>query len=271
MILMLIDYFLLIKLSLSIFFELGGNSATTPEREFADREVSYDEVAAVTAHVRIHSNHLSPVSPTKKSEDVTDSVFSMDELNNSGLLTGECTGNGIVSIKGTKGERPLSSSFPLHMPEINKPFKIPNLEENQDSISNEISIIRTLVLKRISKTDQNIEKSNIKCEDYGFQITNVGSTKAIKLQIEPTEEYFKSLGDLQNIDQNTLLLPGDQLLSMNGIEIKSDPAEGNKRKRDRHARPDPKDQVINIIRGSENKDSFSVEVCNFTTEFHCLK
>ena len=58
---------------------------------------------------------------------------------------------------------------------------------------------------------------------------------------------------------------------MNGIEIKSDPAEGNKRKRDRHARPDPKDQVINIIRGSENKDSFSVEVCNFTTEFHYLK
>ena len=233
--------------------------------------MSYDEVAAVTAHVRIHSNHLSPVSPTKKSEDVTDSVFSMDELNNSGLLTGECTGNGIVSIKGTKGERPLSSSFPLHMPEINKPFKNPNLEENQDSISNEISIIRTLVLKRISKTDQNIEKSNIRCEDYGFQITNVGSTKAIKLHIEPTEEYFKSLVDLQNIDQNILLLPGDQLLSMNGIEIKSDPAEANKRKRDRHARPDPKDQVINIIRGSENKDSFSVEVCNFTIEFKYLK
>ena len=77
--------------------------------------------------------------------------------------------------------------------------------------------------------------------------------------------------DLKNIDQNTLLLPGDQLLSMNGIEIKSDPAEANKRKRDRHARPDAKDQVINIIRGSENKDSFSVEVYNFTIGFERLK
>ena len=82
----------------------GGSSAVTPESEFADREVSYDEVAAVTAQVRIHSNHLSPVSPIgllTKSEDVTDSVFSMDELTKSGLLTGECTGTGIVSVSGT--------------------------------------------------------------------------------------------------------------------------------------------------------------------------
>ena len=189
----------------------------------------------------------------------------MDELNNSGLLTGECTGNGIVSIKGTKAERPLSSSFPLHMPEINKPFQIPNLLENQDSSSKDVSVIRKLILNRISKTDQNIEKMNIKCEDYGFQITNVGSNKEIKLQIEPTEAYFKSQGDLQKVDPDTLLLPGDQLLSMNGTEIKSDVSEINKRKRDRHARADPKDQVINIIRGSENKENFSVEVRKLIT------
>ena len=240
----------------------GGNSAGTPEREFADREVDYDEVAAVTAQVRIHSNHLSPVSPSKKSEDVTDSVFSMDELNNSGLLTGECTGSGIVSIKGTKGERPLSSSFPLHMPEINKPFKTVTFSENQDTSSKEISSVRKLNLHLISKTEQNPEQSNIKSEDYGFQVINVGSAKEIKLQIEPTEHYFKSLGDLQNLDKNTLLLPGDHLLSVNGTEIKTEPADANKRKRDRFRenRPDPTDLVINIIRSSETKESCCVEV-----------
>ena len=100
----------------------------------------------------------------------------------------------------------------------------------------------------------------MKCEDYGFQIIDVGNAKEIRLQIDPTEHYFKSLGELHNLDKNKLLLPGDQLLSMNGIEIKSDPTEAKQRKRERHARPDPKDQALNIIRGSEIKDSCSVEV-----------
>ena len=97
--------------------------------------MSYDEVAAVTAQVRIHCNHLSPVSPIgllTKSEDVTDSVFSMDELTKSGLLTGECTGTGIVSVKGTKRERPLSSNFPLDMPGLNKKFQ----DANRTNIAN---------------------------------------------------------------------------------------------------------------------------------------
>ena len=146
------------------------------------------------------------------------------------------------------------------MPEINKPFQIPNVNDNSSSNSNEFSIKRKLILNRISNADQNSEKSNVKCEDYGFQILSVGSTKEIRLQIDPTEQYFKTLGDLQNLDKNTLLLPGDQLLSMNGIEIKSDPAEIKQRKRERHARPDPKDQALNIIRSSEIKDSCSVDV-----------
>ena len=62
------------------------------------------------------------------------------------------------------------------------------------------------------------------------------------------------------INENILLLPGDQLVSVNGTEIKSEQSETKHRKRERHPRADPKDQVLNIIRASEEKNTCNVKV-----------
>lgn len=241
--------------------------------------MSYDEVAPVTTQVRIHSNHMSPVSPPgviiTNSEDVADSVFSMDELTESGLLTGECTGTGIVSIRGTKGERPLSSHFPLDMPGLNKQFHIPNSTPTSNITEiplNNTLENRQLILKRIKHANEgeNVEKCSIKCEDYGFQMFNTGSGNRFKLQIEPTKEYCTRIGDYHNFENNDLLLPGDQLVSINGIQIKTDQTE--KRKRERHgARVDFRDQVTHIIRGSEAKDTCKIQVQSLSELVYSLQ
>ena len=252
-----------------MFVFLGGSPGGTPEREFADREVSYDEVAAVTTHVRKHSNHLSPVSPPgvliTRTEDVADSVFSMDELTKSGLLTGECIGTGIVSIRGSKGERPLSSHFPLSMPGLNKQSNVSKKSvtfEKIDNLSSEIVCEnREIVLERIFGVSKDAN-TNTKCEDYGFQVINIGHGKETKLQVEPTEEYLVRMCASKDCKKNSVLLPGDQLISINGIEIKSETTDAKQRKRERtgHSRSGPKDQVLNIIRGSEVKETCNLKV-----------
>ena len=90
----------------------------------------------------------------------------MDELTNSGLLTGECTGTGIVSVRGTKRERPLSTNFPLDMPGLNKKFQVPNTTPN--SASNDASENRQITLERFINNNgkENNDKPTIKCEDY---------------------------------------------------------------------------------------------------------
>ena len=251
------------------FCTLGGSSAVTPESEFADREVSYDEVAAVTAHVRIQSNHLSPMNNPgvfiPKSEDVADSVFSMEELTSSGLLAGECTGTGIVSIRGTKGERPLSSHFPLNMPGLNTQNNISDSSDTcnmKQTTSKESEDVRKISLPRINNIslDSAAEKATIKSEDYGFQVLNIGSGKEIKIQIDPTKQYFKYASNSKDMEISNLLLPGDQLLSINGTDIKSDQLETKQRKRERHPRPDARDRVLNVLKASENKDVCHLQV-----------
>ena len=156
-------------------------AGTTPESEFADRDVSY-EVANVTTQVRINSSHIIPIGPSgdgiSSSEDVVDSVFSTDELTKSGLLAGECTGTGIVSMRGVKSERPLSSHFPLDMPGLNKQFIIPSFATDAKETSSQNTLEnRHLILDRINIPVEgtNNEKVNIKCEDYGFKIFSIGS------------------------------------------------------------------------------------------------
>ena len=193
----------------------------------------------------------------------------MDELTNSGLLTGECTGTGIVSVRGTKRERPLSTNFPVDMPGLNKKFQLPNSTDifiNPNSSSNYAPESRQIILERVINTNENvnIEKPNIRCEDYGFQVFNVGFGKEIKLQIEPTKQYFDHIDNTQSFEENNILLPGDQLLSINGTDIKSEQSETKHRKRERHPRADPKDQVLNIIRASEVRDTCNVQVTKFT-------
>lgn len=201
----------------------------------------------------------------------------MDELTNSGLLTGECTGTGIVSVRGTKRERPLSTSFPLDMPGLNKKFQAQNstdISNTPNSSSNDASDSRQIILERFQNITEkeNNEKPSIKCEDYGFQVFNVGIGKEIKLQIEPTKQYFDHIDDTQSFENNNLLLPGDQLICINGTEIKSEQSETKHRKRERSGNPraDPKDQVLNIIRASEVKETCNVQVSKFKITFGIL-
>ena len=194
----------------------------------------------------------------------------MDELTNSGLLAGECTGTGIVSVRGTKRERPLSNNFPLDMPGLNKKFQVKNSTDIPNSSSNDGSENRQITLERFLNNNEkeNIDKPSIKCEDYGFQVFNVGFGKEIKLQIEPTKQYFDHIDDTQSLEKHNLLLPGDQLISINGTEIKSEISETKHRKHprsgERHPRADPKDQVLNIIRASEVKETCNVQVSKFS-------
>ena len=193
----------------------------------------------------------------------------MEELTNSGLLTGECTGTGIVSVRGTKRERPLSTNFPLDMPGLNKKFQLTNSTDTfvtPNSSSNSSQESRQIILERFININENvnIEKPNIRCEDYGFQVFNVGFGKEIKLQIEPTTQYLDHIYDTQSFENNNILLPGDQLICINGTDIKSEQSDTKHRKRERHPRADPKDQVLNIIRASEVRDTCNVQVTKFS-------
>ena len=249
---------------------------TTPESEFADREVSYDEVEPVTTRVRVHSNHISPVSPPGvaiNNIDVTDGNFSMDELKQSGLLAGECVGSGIVSIKGTKGERPLSSHFPLHMPGLNKQVRSTNITspspDSMEEAPNTNSTTRQLTLQRMKhfsedNTNENFTSSGYKFsgakfEDYGFQIFSIGSGNKCKLLIEPTKDYEQNIRDYLNLKHNSVLLPGDELIAINSVQITNDQT-GMKQNVEKHSHNDFRNQVTNILRQSDNMDSCMVEV-----------
>ena len=75
----------------------GGHS-----NDFADRELGF-EIAQHTVKIRVHSNHVSPVTPPENLRMMQQSPIKAKDLN------GESVG-----VK----QRPLSCEFPLHLPTV---------------------------------------------------------------------------------------------------------------------------------------------------------
>lgn len=79
----------------------AGSATSSSATEYQDRDVSY-EVAAPTIRVRVHSNHVSPVTPPELKNMMLSPI-------KTSALNGEMTG---------VRTRPLSCGFSLQLPPI---------------------------------------------------------------------------------------------------------------------------------------------------------
>ena len=80
----------------------GSSGSGGHSNDFADRELAF-EIAPATVKVRVHSNHVSPVTPPENLKVMQQSPIKAKDLN------GESVG-----VK----QRPLSCEFPLHLPKV---------------------------------------------------------------------------------------------------------------------------------------------------------
>ena len=144
--------------------------------DFADRELGF-EIAQHTVKVRVHSNHVSPVTPPETLRMMQQSPIKAKDLN------GESVG-----VK----QRPLSCEFPLHLPSV-------SLDAENEAVR-EISVDLVapgdygFILREHAKKKSLIIESELWQDKFapGDQLVAVNGTNVQELDREQIQKLVKS-------------------------------------------------------------------------------
>ena len=168
----------------STSLKLKSNPTSLEDGDFADREVSYVE-APVTTKIRRHSNHVSPVSPDKQGNFVRSENRPVSYSEADGVPFNEDVLKG--ESVGRNHGRPLSYHYPLHMPGLK--------EDESDGIP---AAFHEFTFARDSDS-----------KDFGFDLRKFSVQGNSVLLIEP-----KAKSEVK-------IMPGDQLVSVNDVNVQS--------------------------------------------------